>query len=393
MIYRIVFCAELPTLALLALGASEAQVGIQRALLPLAFVVQLPALRLLGRVSKRSLLVGGQVAALAGSLPLLFFGALQGDGGVALALAAFAGVSLGLGISDTAWFALLHGYQEPERTGRFFATLRAGWHLALIAYFLAAQRWLALAPGAFGPLFAAGFALGVLRVLLITRLPERSERAAGAVGMREALALLARDPRLRLYLAGTQLAYLARGVGFAFALVLLRRVLGMGEGEILWTTVAIYAGGLLALVVFGRVVDAVGPGPVFRWTALAQAALVLGLAFVDGAGRGELWLAVGLFFAVHAAAAGFDVADTHVLFSLAPEDAPARTIVVAQVFDRVAKAAAPFLAGLALERALAAQMDPLTAYRALFAFCALATLLSLWPLARLTQRPSSAGSS
>lgn len=394
MTYRMVFTAELPTLALVTLGASEAVVGLQRAFLYLAVALQLPALRLVSRVSKRSILVGGQLFALVGSAPLVFFGALDGTpGATAVALGALLCAAAGLAIGDTAWFALLHGYQEPARTGRFFGLLRTGWHLALIAYFLAAQRWLAANPAEFGPLFGAGWALGALRLLLIRRMPERSERTGQRIRAREAIALLRRNPILWRYLLGCGLAIPARSVAFAFALVMLRREIGMGEGRILWTTIAVYTGGLVSLQIFGRIVDAVGPAPVFRWTAVGQAALVLGLFGVQDAGAASLTLAVGLFFAAYALGAGFDVADTHVLFALAPAHAPARTMVVAQVTESAVRAAAPLVAGLVLERALAAGFAPLAAYRALFAFCALSAFAAVVPLRAVSQMPSSAASS
>jgi hypothetical protein len=396
MTYRVVFGAELPTLALVALGASEAVVGLQRALLYLAVALQLPALRLVSSVPKRSILVGGQVFALVGSAPLLAFAALEGLGppaSVGIALAALIAAAAGLAVGDTAWFALLHGYQEPARTGRFFALLRTGWHLTLIAYFLAAQRWLTAHPGQFGPLFAAGWALGLLRVVLIARLPERSERGSQRIRVREAIGLLRHQPLLRRYLIGCGLAAPARSVAFAFALVMLRREIGMGEGQILYTTIAVYTGGLASLYLFGRIVDAVGPGPVFRWTALGQAALTLGLIAVDGAGAADLLLAVALFFGVYALGAGFDVADTHVLFSLAPEHAPARTMVMAQVFESAIRAAAPLLLGVVLERALRAGLEPLAAYHVLFVVCALSALAALLPLRGFAHRPSRLASS
>jgi predicted MFS family arabinose efflux permease len=395
MTFRMVFTAELPTLALVALGASEAVVGLQRAFLYLAVALQLPALRLVSRVPKRSILVGGQLLALAGSAPLLFFGALEtaGGGAIGAALAALLCAAVGMALGETVWFALLHGYQEPARTGRFFAVLRTGWHVALIAYFLGAQRWLSAHPGDFGPLFGVGWALGALRLAMIRRLPERSERSDQRIRAREAIALLRDQPLLRSYLLGCGLAIPARAVAFAFALVLLRREIGMSDGQILWTTIAVYTGGLLSLQIFGRIVDAVGPAPVFRWTAIGQAILVLALFGVRDAGAASLALAVAAFFLAYGLGAGFDVADTYVLFSLAPSHAPARTMVVVQVTESAVRAAAPLVAGVVLERALAAGIPPLAAYRALFAACAVLTLAALLPLRAVAQIPSSAARS
>ena len=74
-------------LALVALGAGEGLVGLQRAFSYLAIGIQLPTLRLVGRVAKRHILVAGQLVALLGTAPLLWFADLQGSVGVSVALA------------------------------------------------------------------------------------------------------------------------------------------------------------------------------------------------------------------------------------------------------------------------------------------------------------------
>lgn len=391
MTHRIVMSEHLPTLALVALGASEGLVGLQRTCVHLAVLLQLPALAMLASVRKRQVLLAGQLLALAGGLPLLAFGALASHGGDAaprIALASFAVAAAGFSVSETVWFAMLHGFQEPARIGRFFAWLRTGWHVALIAYFLGAQRWLATHPGSFGPLFAVGFAAGVVRAALIARLPERHEGGDAAPRVREALALVVREPMLRRYLAGIALGGAMRGVVFTFALVLLRRVIGFEEGQVLYTTAALYAGGLATLWLWGRVVDAVGAWPVFRWTSLGQALLVLGLLALHEPSGGGLALAVALFFGIYALGAGFDVADTHTLFGLAPDAAPARTLVAARVVELLIRAAIPLVAGIGLEAALALDFAPLAVYRTLFVACAAASALASFPLRAFASRAS-----
>lgn len=380
MTHRTVVSDHVPTLALIALGASEGVVGMQRALVYLAILIQLPALRLVGRIPKRRILVGGQLVALLGTAPLLWFARFHGDFGVSLALGAFAVSSAGFAICETVWFPLLHGYQEDARIGRFFGLLRTGWHLTLIFYFLGAQRWLAHNPGSFAPLFGVAFGLGLARVLLISRLPERSERTGSAIRVRQALALLRRDRRLRRYLAGVTIAGSMRVVVFTFAVVMMRRVVGFSEGEVLFTTVAVFAGGLASLLIWGRIVDAVGPEPVFRWTAVGQALLFLGFFGVSSNDASSLGLAVALFFSLWALSSGFDVADTHVIFALAPSDAPARTLVVTRVCDSLLRGATPLVVGLLLDRLLTAGLDPLLVYRCLFAACALGMLVAIVPL-------------
>src|SRR5262245_65775725 len=57
MTYRIAMSEHLPALALVALAANEAEVGLQRTLVHLSVLLQLPALALVGRVRKRTILL------------------------------------------------------------------------------------------------------------------------------------------------------------------------------------------------------------------------------------------------------------------------------------------------------------------------------------------------
>jgi len=383
MTHRTVYTEWVPVLALVGLGANEAVVGLQGAFDPLGHLLQLPVLRAVGRRSKRSLLVAGQVVAVVAGLPLLAYGWLHaspGPGAIALVLVSLAATTAGIAICDTVWFPLLRSYVERDQVGRFFGMLRSGWHLTLIAYFLAARGWIEAHPGSLAPLFAVGTAAGLLRIGLIARLPERSERTGRPIRVREALALLRTEPALRRYLAGVG-GEGALWTGTApFVIVLMRRVIGLSEAEVLLTTVAAYTGGLVSLYAWGHVVDRVGPARVFRWTALGLAAALLGLLAVREPGPFAVAWLTGFFFLAAVLRAGFGVADTHVLFRLAPDDAPASLIVVGGVCTNLARGVAPLLVGLGLERALAAGAPPLAVYHALFASSAALHALVFLPL-------------
>lgn len=389
MTHRTVYTEWVPTLALLGLGANEAIVGLQSAFDPIGHLLQLPVLRAVGRTSKRTLLVAGQVLALLAGLPLLAYGWLHARPGpetTALVLVSLAGTAAGIAVCDTVWFPLLRSYVERDQIGRFFGILRSGWHLTLIAYFLGARGWIAANPGSLAPLFAVGTAAGVLRIALIARLPERSERTGRPLRVREALALLRTSRPLRRYLAGVGGQAALWNATAPFVIVLMRRVLGLSEAQVLLATVAAYTGGLVSLYAWGRVVDRVGPARVFRWTALGLAATVLALAAVRGPGPlAAPWL-TAFFFVAAVLRAGFGVADTHVLFQLAPPDSPARLLVVASVCVHLARGVAPLVAGVALERALAAGAAPLAAYQALFVASAALHAMVFLPLRRFDGR-------
>jgi len=134
-----------------------------------------------------------------------------------------------------------------------------------------------------------------------------------------------------------------------------------------------------SLYLWGRAVDRFGAAPIFGLTGVGLAALYLALLGVEATPH-ALYLMIGFFFWLNVMAAGFGVADTHVMFRLAPVHAPTRHLVVADVASSLTYGVAPLLAGMALDRAVAAGATPLIAYRSLFAIAALLTLLSLIPL-------------
>lgn len=393
MTFRRVFTEDLPTLALVSLGAGDAAVGLQRGFEPLSALLQLPSLRLLSYASKRGVLLAGQVVALAGALPLLFFPALAslGAGGaVAVALLSFALIGVGTGVAETPWFPLLHGYVPPERIGRFFGTLRSTWHVALIASYFGAQRWLAAHPGSFAPIFAAGWGLGLARMAIVWRLPDRGGPAGARIRARQAVRELLARPELRSYLLGVSLAGGARRAALPFAIVVMRRVAGMTDAQVLLATIASFVGALVALYAAGRAADRIGAAPVFRATGIGMSALALGLCALGEPGPGAVALAAILFCGISALSAAFGVADTNVLFSLAPAGHPTAVLASATAASAVAYALAPITAGLALQAAIAVGVPELVAYRGLFVCASVAFAVSWIPLRRFGRAPAQA---
>src|SRR5690606_39140658 len=230
--------------------------------------------------------------------------------GPAIALASLALCAVGIVIGNAVWFPLLRSYVEPGRIGQFFGVLRTGWHLVLIAYFLAAERWLEAHPGSFGPLFAVASLAGLLRIALVARLPEADGAGRERVRVRAALRLLREEPRLRRYLAGMMLYGTARRTAVPFSIVMMRRTLDLADADVALTTAAFYAGGFASLYGWGRAVDRLGPLPIFRVAAFGTTALFAAFALGGhAAGAGTM---VAFFFALAALNAGFGVADTQV---------------------------------------------------------------------------------
>jgi hypothetical protein len=383
MTFWMVFTEHLPTLLLVSLGASEFLIGLQGAFLPGMQILQLPTLRRIAHYNKRSILIFGQVMSQIAGLPLLFLGPLIAWGReptLVVVLASLALVAAAIQVGNTVWFPMLRSYVEPDRIGQFFGTIRSIWHLALIVYFLAARHWLDTNPGEFTPLFAVAWALGVVRVGLIARLPERSERTSEGIRVREAFALVRGDARLRRYLLGSTTTASVRTSAFPFAIVMMRREIGFSEAEILLTTLCIFGGGLISLYSWGRVADRIGPAPVFRICALSMAGLLLLPTLVDSAESSELLLMLIFFGGFSIFTSGFGVADTQVLFRMSPPDAPARTLVVCGVTSSVARGLVAIAVGVLLEFFLAGNDDPLQVYRIFFAMLAGVQALAFLPL-------------
>jgi predicted MFS family arabinose efflux permease len=383
MTFWVAFTGQLPTLALVSLGASETLIGLQSGL-QLAFQgLQLPALRLVSWFPKRRLLITGQLIAQVSSLPLLFFAAIAAlDHGTAQAIvfASLVGTVIGLDLSDLVWFPLLRAYVQPERIGRFFGTIRTTWHAALILFFVGGQVWLARNDNGFGPLFGVAWLCGALRIALIARLPERSERTGERIRAREALALVRTDGKLQRYLIGICWGYGVRYASLPFAIVMLRRGLGFSNADVVVATIAQFVGGLVSLYAWGALVDRLGAYVVFRFASLGLAALYLGLAQLEGASGATHFAAIAFFFLQNVLAAGYGVADTRVLFELTPPEAPARTLVVVGVITGVSCGLAPVLAGIALDPLLARAAAPLPVYHGFFAVAALLQAASFLPL-------------
>jgi MFS family permease len=381
--YTIAFTDQLPTLALLALGASEAMIGLQSGLARGLFVLQLPGLRLVSWYPKRSLLLTGHGLGLIASAPLAAFAALETlDPPLAIGLV-FASLSLfalGNSVCELVWFPLLRNYVEPDRIGRFFGAIRSTWHVTVIAFFLGSRWWLERHPVGFGALFGVAWLLGLARMPLIAGLPERSERSATRIRARDALALVKTNPRLRRYLAGTTAFTAIRVSVLPFAIVLLRRELGFPNASVVLTTIAVYLGGLVSLYLWGALIDRLGAYVVFRTASLGSAALYVGLAFLDAAGAAALPFAVAFFFVQAILGAGFGVADTRVLFELTPAETPAPTIVAASVVMGVLCGLAPFAAGIVLDAFLSRAPEPLAVYRGFFLVAAALQALSFLPL-------------
>ncbi|MFP6656238.1 MAG: MFS transporter, partial [Myxococcota bacterium] len=383
--FALALTEHLPTLALLALGANESMIGGQSSIRTGAYVLQLPTLRRVARIPKRRILVRGHLLAVVGMLPLLAFtplreaAALGDPRPVWIAFIALAIAAAGISISNTVWFPMLRSYVDPLRIGRFFGLLRSGWHATLILFYLAAAYWLARHPSDFAPLFGVIFALGIVRFLLISGMPEQSELTDQGIRVREAFALVRENPRLKRLLATVSVGHALRASVLPFALVMFRREVGFSEAQLLTTTIALFAGGLASVYFWGRIIDRHGAAIVFRGTSIGLALLTLSLITLSSFGDRAFPGALLFFFCYAILSAGFGIADTHVLFKLTPVKSPARTLVAAAVSVGLVAAAVPLCAGISIEFGLQFTGDRLLVYHVFFMIAAAIQAINWWP--------------
>ncbi|MBL4845663.1 MAG: MFS transporter [Planctomycetes bacterium] len=388
MTFRMAYMGDLATQALITLGATAGPVGVFTSLISFAALAQLPGLRLVDRIGKRGLILATQGIALVFSLPLLWFGWLQGLGGGlswGAALACLTAVMLAVVCGSTAWWPLLHGYVPASRTGRFFSVLRSLWHLGLIVFFLGCTGWLARSPGDFGPLFAVAWFCGLARILLLWRAPERPERKPHPI--LAVFKTIYRTPPLRRYVAGVTFDQAAFRCVPPFTILLLRSEAGLGEDEVMIATVANFVGGMAALLPAGWLVDRLGPRPVLIWTCLLRGLIVLsiGLSGVYLTGR-ELILAVGVLIMLWSfLVSAFGVAEVKVLFGLAGEGNPTQLIVGSVVTRAVFAGVIALVLGVTLEWLLGSEAaPPLILYLGLFAVLAAFQVAAAFPFRKLT---------
>jgi MFS family permease len=170
-----------------------------------------------------------------------------------------------------------------------------------------------------------------------------------------------------------------------FVIVMLRRVVGFSETEVIYTTMAHFTGGVVSLYAWGRAVDRVGAARVLRATTIGQGLLIASL-FVFTPGGAVVPLMVFWFFALSVLASGHGVADTHVLFELTPPEAPVRTLVLGAVGVNLTAGIMSVLAGALLQVWLPEGLEgALDVYRTFFSLLGGLLLLALFPLRRLAK--------
>ena len=266
MTFRTVFTEWVPTLAIVGLGGSPAMVGLQSAFDPLGHFLQLgcPAPSV-GRWSKRRILARrpGARGRRGAPAPRLRPAPARGRRRSRSASRSRASPPpRSASPSPTpSGFRCCAPTSSPGAVGRFFGTIRSG--LAPDAHRLLPRRArLARAPPGLARPALRGGSRGGRRAPRAGLAHARAERAHRA--SRSACAMRSRScgthPRLRRYLLGVGAQGALWTATLPFVIVMMRRVIGMSDAQVIGATVAAYAGGLVSLYPWGRAVDVARSG-------------------------------------------------------------------------------------------------------------------------------------
>ena len=279
----------LPLTAVLLLGASEEQMGLYGAIQNLPFlIIGLLAGVWVDRFRRRPLLIAVNLAdaALVLSIPVAYwFGWLS--------MTQLYLIGFGTGMTTVLAFA---GYQAfiPSLVGRRHL-VEANAKLEIsssIATVLGPSLGGLLVQALTAPVAMVVDSLSFLAAvvgLAVIRRPEPPpppphERAPVLVDIREGLATITRDPRLRLITAcGATYNFFANGMLTALYVLFLVRQIGLSPAQIGLALAAAGPGALLGALMVGRIPTWIGVGPTiahsqlisgFSWVLVAAAAIV-----------------------------------------------------------------------------------------------------------------------
>jgi len=295
-------CAQgtVRTLVLLGLGGSSVHVGLVTMLVQLTPVGQLFGLKILPRVGKGRLCIGGRLVAL---VPLAFLVGLAliarpSQTAIWLAMAAFAAVSLAHGTGDTGWWPLIQDNISGEALGAFLARMRIRLRLFEILMPLAVGVFLAAEPSTrrFALPLAAALLATALGAWFLKGLPERPAPPPTA-GIFSHLLDAARLAPVRSYVIFTFAYWLIVSLAAPFWVVMLKSY-GLPDSQVVWLGAIAAVGNMSLLKGWGNLVDRHGPRSAITLTLVGGA--VLGFAWLLApAHKGLLLLWAVPFFLVY----------------------------------------------------------------------------------------------
>lgn len=354
----------------LALGASNAVIGLLAAVPFLAQLAQLPAIALVERFrARRAIAVAALSAARLLLLPLALLPLLGNPAAELSLLVAGTALSAGLGaVAACSWNSWIHQLVPRARLGAFFArrqlvatalSMVAG--LAAGAFVDGWARWYPSASiYAFSLLFMLGLAAGAASTWYLARVPEpRMPATERRVSFRDALRQPFRDrnfKRLIIFLAAWNFA---ANLATPFFTVYMVEELALTMGAVTLLLVASQGANILVLNLWGQLSDRLTNKSVLA--TAAPVFLVSTLAWVFLKMPEPHALTLPLLVAVHVlmgmATAGVTLATGNIGLKLAPPGQATAYLAASSLFSSMAAGIAPILGGLVADDLAARQLS------------------------------------
>ena len=348
----------LATLYAQRLGAQDFMVGLINATLWASLLTALFVPGLVERYNKRAVMVASLAIGNAVFLPVLFLPQIAAATSQRVALAwmvisllAFTCSSAGFRF---AWFPALRDFVPREQTGRFFGRLRMSWKTVTVGVFIVFAVFVGeKAPTIrFQIILAALLAGSVVRMILLTRLPQRPAQHSGR-GVVGRLKLMFSDKPFMRFTLFSIAATCAASVVFP-TLILYAKRLGMSDRLVIVAMVARMASVAVSHAFWGHMADRCGTGRVYRIGLLWACAGLLLWVPVSFLARGTphavaAYALIFVAFAVHSCGqAGVGIAWVRHGFQLTPRERAASYLCFQPAFVQAFMAVGQLLVGAAM---------------------------------------------
>ncbi len=343
----------------LALGATDAHIGLLSALPPLLNLVQIVGSYLVNRVGspKRVCVTTAALYRVAWMgillIPFAFLNTSEQGWAVLILMAALGLSSFFASLSGVAWMAWVAELVPQAIRGKFFGyrNMVAG-GAGMIAALAAGQfvdYWEKLFPThgkvfGFSVLFTVGILFGIWGWIVMRRIsdvsvPQATQDSDFFRSLRKPL----QDARFRRWTIFSSLWALAVGVGSPFFTVYMLKVLEMPFSLIAVFSLVSGITNIIGMRLWGNLIDEVGSKPLLLVCSLAGAVIPLLWLFSTKDSYGILWF---VHIVSGLAWSGVGLASSHLLMSSAPREGASTYFAVFAGITGLSGAAAPILGGV-----------------------------------------------
>ena len=339
-------------------GAQDFMVGVVNGCLSLGLLVTLAMPGLIERFNKRPIIVVSQATAIIAFLPILFLPWLAARSGVwalVCMAAAFLLYSCCNGGFNGSWFPALLDFVPVRKAGHFFGQLRMWWQTVMIVLYVFMPMVIGdeAATERFALVFAVMLGGVFVRMVLLTRLPQRPVHRSDRKGLGARLALIWSDKAFVRYAV---FGLAARGTAALIfpTMIVYAKHLGVSERMLVVAILARMMSAAASYIVWGRMTDRHGPGRAYRLGLLLVCGGLLVWLPASYAARasGDLGAAQALivlsFVVLSAGEAGVGLAVSRHGFQLTPVERAPTYLSLQPNFIRLTAGVGQLLVGIVL---------------------------------------------